>query len=154
MSEEVKITNAYFEGAGKIDVKPLLEKQFSTAVSYKLAILFKKLSELAPIYFQEKQKIYNRFSAKYEQDGEEIKEDKVIRKWKVGDIIINTNNVGETTIIITDPVTFSEEMNILLSVEVPIEMKKIKIDFVKELCNLSVNEMMVILPFIEEIKED
>ena len=131
----IKIKNSFFEKITNKNIKPILEKEFTAKTSYWLARIFDKIESEARHYFAEKQKLIKKHALIYDEDTDNHKK---------GDIVQNGNNIS-----IKDPEAFTKELEEILEIEVDFGWKKIGFDFDRE-PNLSVEDMMVILPFIAE----
>jgi len=144
---EIKVTNAYLDSmANSPAFQVIVKKQFSAKTSYWLARVFDKLQREAKIYLAEKQKLIEKYAKRYEEDGEEKKDGKVVKSWKKGDMIGDGRSVS-----LTDVDGFTKEINELTEIEIGIGIDKIEFDLDKE-SNCTVEEMGSLLPLIE-VKE-
>jgi len=140
----IKITNAYLDSiANNSSFQVIIKKQFSAKISYWLARVFDKLQREAKIYLAEKQKLVEKYAKRYEEDGEEKKDGKVIKTWKKGDMIGDGRSVS-----LNDVDGFNKEINELVEIEISIGLDRIEFDLDKE-PNCTVEEMGTLLPLIE-----
>ena len=143
----IKVTNQYLDNmANNPTFQVIVKKQFSAKTSYWLARVFDSLQSKAKIYLAEKQKKVEKYAKRYEEDGEEKKDDKVVRSWKKGDMIGDGKSVS-----LNDVEGFTKEINELTEIEIGIGIDKIEFDLDKEPA-CTVEEMGSLLPLIE-VKE-
>ena len=131
MSDTIKITNEYIE---KVVNSPLSmdikKKEFPIKTAYWIARCFDKIKKLADTYLEEKKKLINKYAIEKDEQG--------------------NAKMQEGMISLSDPNKFSEELKELLDIEIDLGINKIKIDLDK--CpNLTLEEMDILLPLIEEI---
>jgi hypothetical protein len=127
----MKLTNHYFEALSKKDIPGLLNKSFSIKTAYFLARIFDKIETEAKPYFDQKQKLIKKYASLDDQ----------------GNVISNGNGIK-----FDNPVKFNEEFAELLNIEINFEWKKVVIDFDKENVSLKIDEMMILIPFIQEVQ--
>ena len=144
----IKITLRYLEQLSNSPVLATLNKKnFGNRLSYQLARIFDALEREIRIYLKEKRKIIEKYAKRYDEDGEQRDgKGRIIKSWKKGDIVSD----GQT-IILEDAQTFSKAMDELLKTGIDLGLKKVKMDFDdSKIDNLSVEEIKVLLPLIEE----
>jgi len=124
----MKIKNKVFETLTANKTQSIMSKEFTATTSFQLARIFSKLESESKIYFSEKQKLANKYAIK-DNDGKPVIKD--------GNYTIS--NVDE----------FSKELNELLEIEIELGLDKIKMNLENE-PNFTVEEMIVLMPFIEE----
>jgi len=124
----MKITNHYFETLATKNIQELLNKQFTAKTSFFLARLFDKIDKESKYYFAQKQKLVNQYAQK-DEEGNPIQKDGMV--------------------VLDNPEKFTSELEEVLKININFEGEKIKIDFSKEPF-LTINEVMILLPFIEE----
>lgn len=134
----IKIKNRFFETMLNEKMKSIVKRDFTATTSYWLAVIIEdKIEPLSKHYFQQKQKLIEKYALRYEEDT---------GKNKKGDIVSDGNNVS-----LKEPEKFTKELESILDIENDLGIKKIKFDF-KEEPKIPIEEMMFIRPFIEEIK--
>lgn len=143
----IKVTNAYLDTmVNSPTVQSITQKTFTTKTSYRLARVFDRLRREAKIYLAERQKLIEKYAKRYEKDGEEKKDDKVIKSWKKGDMISDGRSV-----FLTNTADFTKKINELTEIEIEIGINKIKFDLEKEpVC--TIEEMVILLPLLD-VKE-
>ena len=127
----MKLTNQYFETLATKDISSILNKSFKIKTAYWLARLFDKIETESKQYFIQKQKLIEKYA-----NRDEARE------------IISTKE----GISIKNPEKFRAELNELLRIDFEFEWEKIVVDFEKEDVSLSIDEMMILIPFLEEVK--
>ena len=143
----IKVTNAYLDTtANSPTVQTIIKKSFTAKTSYWLARVFDKLRREAKIYLSERQKLIEKYARRYEKDGEEKKDGKVIKSWKKGDMISDGQSVS-----LADMAGFTKEINELTEIEIEIGINKIKFDLEKE-PTCTIEEMAILLPLLD-VKE-
>jgi hypothetical protein len=122
----MKVKNEFFETL--VDIKPLLEKDFTARTAYWMAKIIKKIETEAGAYFTQKQKLIEKYAAKDEN----------------GKIV----SIEGDRIKLEDPQKFKTELDELLAVEVDFGIEKIPFDLDRE-PGMKISEMNIITPFIE-----
>jgi len=138
----MRVTNGQLEellSRGQIMDKPLTAK-----TAYWIARVIDKCKQEARVYLKRKDDLIEKYAARHESDGEEVRGGKVIKKWKAGDLIREGDGIR-----LSDPRAYLEELAELQGIEIEVSIEKIFIDFEKE-PNLTAGEILPFLPFIEE----
>ena len=147
ISKTIKLPNSYFERVNTSIFQALMQKDIFEEVKsrYWLCRALDKVMQEAKHYFEEKQKLIRKYSQKYESDGwEKDKEGlKIIKRWKKDDPISLPS--GEP--MWEDFDSFLKDLGELQQIEIDLGINVIQFD---KPPNVSVNEMMLLLPFIEE----
>lgn len=138
MAEEngnIKIDNAYIEVVNSSQViQGLMKKVFPVKVSYWLSKAVERIKQEGKPYYEAKQKLAEKY-------GEQDNEGNVIPPGPDGSIRLK------------DTQGFIEELQELQTIEVDLGIKKIKLDMDDPKCpDLSVEEMRLLLPLIEEME--
>jgi len=162
-NNKIKITLGYLDRiASSPALQLIMKKQPPFRVAYSLARIFDNLQKEIRIYSAEKQKLIEKYAERHIADGEEKKDDKVIRKWKKGDVVSDGQSVS-----LKDVTGFTEEMNKLSESEIDLGLCRAEIDLeemkqcldefdparpIAEKPIFSIEEMSILMPLIK-IKE-
>ena len=136
----IKLPNSYFERVNTPIFQALMQKDVFEDVKprYWLCRALDKVMQESRHYFEEKQKLVRKYSQKYENDGGDEK-----KKWKKGDPVAMPS--GEPAWEDFD--AFIKDLGELQQIEIDLGINVIQFE---KPPNVSVNEMMLLLPFIEE----
>ena len=163
MSEKqtIKLKNSYFERL--IAVGPngqaVLSKSFNDLMTkrvfpgefkpgYWLGRVFDKILQEMNYYLREKQKLIDEYTRKYEKDGQEMKDGKVVKKWKKGDPMLSDKGQPSWT----DFNAYMEKFNELQEIEVDVGIWPIAFDPEKGPDAVG-QEMLLLVPLLKEPNE-
>lgn len=144
----MRVTNRDINNFLSSNIITILNKGFTTKTSYWIARLVKRLEIEAKVFFTERQRLIEKYAARYDADGQQVRGGKVVREWKRGEIINTDGNIK-----LIDVGAFNREVDELLDIEVEVPgLEPITYDFNLE-PTLTPAEIITLMPFIE-IKEE
>ena len=145
----MKISMRYFEGMGTEVVQRITGKDLSNDLMYQIIMWLELCSPHAKAYVKAKQKLIEKYARKHDNDGEEMKGGKIVRKWKKGDVVTNGDQIE-----MADMMGYVESLEELQDRIVEISgIEKIEVDFNLE-PKISGEEMRLLFPIVKPVQKN
>ena len=141
----IKLKNGYFELVNTRLFQALIAKEVfeETKPRYWLGRALDKVHQESKHYFDAKQEIVKKYALKHTEDGEELVQGKVVRKWKKDDPVTFSGGVPEWD----DFDGFTKELAELQDIEIELDMNRVKFETYP---NVTVQENTFLNPLLEE----
>lgn len=158
-NENIIIDNTYVEMVNSSQVaQNLMKKTFPVKPNYWLSKAIEKTKQEGKPYYEAKQKLVEKYRKQEDENSDKSElNNKDMASIQAYITKLETENASLKKQLgmaqITDMLAFTKELQELQAIEIPLGIKKVKLDLNDPKCpDLNIEEMRLLLPLIEDIE--